>query len=300
MSRIDGRAKKYNGGAIDYVMLFNWSTGSIIGTAKPDASGNWKYYYFSNLNCGITYVADGCEPITHGSYQFNHVERAPFVDFIGTVIKPDRGGSSSADITLVIPDNVVAGDMLVVSLVRRGAVSVSDNNSGSWILGADSFGSPATFEQGTSMYYRLAKVGDAGKTVSIKGNYTDRLIAYLSIYRGKVKQLKVVKTVSNPSRYDGTYKESVKKLAPIEHEGGFILRAVSTPFAVISPNSFASISNMTNTGPTVETSETGQLRLQVAHKHLTSANVLNEITYNTNHSNINDIVADVAIIFDEV
>lgn len=70
MSKIEGKAKRYNGSPVDYVLLFDWLTGDRIGKSVPDAAGNWQYEHFTNLNCGITYVADGCEPITHGAYQF--------------------------------------------------------------------------------------------------------------------------------------------------------------------------------------------------------------------------------------
>lgn len=67
---ITGRAKKYDGTAIDYVSIFNWTDGTCIAQVVPDASGAWSYDYFTDLNVGITYVADGCEPITHGMYPF--------------------------------------------------------------------------------------------------------------------------------------------------------------------------------------------------------------------------------------
>lgn len=303
MSRIDGRAKKYNGGAIDYAMLFDWETGSCIGTSKPDAAGNWRYYYFSNLNCGITYVADGCEPITHGAYQFAHVERAPFVDFIGSVTPAGRE-STSAAIPLVIPSNVVAGDMLVVGIMRRGAVSVGDDNSGAWVVGADVFGSPTTFEQGTSIYYRVAKSGDAGKTISVQSAYSGRLTAYLSIYRGKYKQLKVVNAVASPVRYDDTYSASTKNLAPIEHDGGFIVRAVSYVYATPPPDNYAEIIGMSNIGPIKATQVTKELRLQVGYKYSSSADILKSklktLPDTDNRGSVGDIVADVAIILDEV
>lgn len=73
MSTLQGNAKKYSGAAIDYVLIFDWVTGEHIGKAVPNSSGVWTFDYFSNLLCGITYVADGCEPITHGSYSFEHV-----------------------------------------------------------------------------------------------------------------------------------------------------------------------------------------------------------------------------------
>lgn len=70
MLKITGRAKRFDGTAIDYVSLFNWSDGKCIAQVKPDAAGVWNYYPFRNVTAGITYIADGCEPITHGSYSF--------------------------------------------------------------------------------------------------------------------------------------------------------------------------------------------------------------------------------------
>lgn len=68
--KITGRAKKHDGTAIDYVSIFNWSDGKCIAQVKPDQTGQWTYYHYENINVGITYVANGCEPITHGSYSF--------------------------------------------------------------------------------------------------------------------------------------------------------------------------------------------------------------------------------------
>lgn len=73
MSTLQGNAKKYSGAAIDYVLIFDWVTGDCIGKAVPNSSGVWTFDYFANMICGITYVADGCEPITHGSYSFEHI-----------------------------------------------------------------------------------------------------------------------------------------------------------------------------------------------------------------------------------
>lgn len=70
MSQITGKAKRYDGTAVDYVLLFDWLTGECIGTSIPDSAGNWSFDSTVDLNCGITYVSDGCEPITHGSYYF--------------------------------------------------------------------------------------------------------------------------------------------------------------------------------------------------------------------------------------
>lgn len=70
MSAITGRAKKYDGTPIDYVSIFNWDDGKCIAQVTPNAAGDWSYTYTNSLKVGITYVADGCEPITHGAYDF--------------------------------------------------------------------------------------------------------------------------------------------------------------------------------------------------------------------------------------
>lgn len=70
MSAITGRAKKHDGTPIDYVSIFNWENGACIAQITPNAAGDWSYPYSNDLRVGITYVADGCEPITHGAYNF--------------------------------------------------------------------------------------------------------------------------------------------------------------------------------------------------------------------------------------
>lgn len=70
MATINGRAKRFNGAAIDYVLLFAWKNGKCLGKAIPNAAGSWSFNYTENMIVGITYVADGCEPITHGPYEF--------------------------------------------------------------------------------------------------------------------------------------------------------------------------------------------------------------------------------------
>ena len=71
MSTIQGRAKKYEDGkSIDYVLIFRWIDGTHLGKAVPNKAGNWTFYYDENIIVGITYVAYGCEPITHGPYEF--------------------------------------------------------------------------------------------------------------------------------------------------------------------------------------------------------------------------------------
>lgn len=295
MTWLRGKAKKYDGSPIDYVSIFNWPTGECIAQVQPDEMGNWKYDYYTDLNIGITYVADGCEPITHGAYVEPVIIYEPFVDFIGAVNSMDRG-SGSAPMTAVIPNTVQEGDMLVLGIMRRGDINVTDNNGGVWTHAASSSGAGNGYIQSSTIYYRTAKAGDAGKTITVSTSYSGRLIVYLSVYRGKNAPLQVVKAIENPVRYDETYKQGIKNLAPIEHDGGFMVRAVSNVYALSNiPDARMVISDMENTGP-----QSGEpRRLQVAYKHLDTGGVLNA-TYDTKSTNDADVLPDVAIILDEI
>lgn len=68
MSKIEGVAKKFDDAAIDYVLIFNWDTGSSLGVSIPDTGGNWSYTYSNSSKIGVTYIANGCNPLTHGPY----------------------------------------------------------------------------------------------------------------------------------------------------------------------------------------------------------------------------------------
>ena len=97
MSKIRGKAKRYDGAPIDYVSLFDWIDGKCIAQVVPDTAGNWVYDYFKDLNIGITYVSNGCEPITHGeyefAYQFNPLDDSLLhYDFNGNVL--DKSASN--------------------------------------------------------------------------------------------------------------------------------------------------------------------------------------------------------------
>lgn len=71
MTQITGKAKKYNGTAIDYVQAFDWSDGYCIDVVTTDELGNWSVGIYGLIDVGFTYVANGCEPITHGPYSFD-------------------------------------------------------------------------------------------------------------------------------------------------------------------------------------------------------------------------------------
>lgn len=96
-NKITGRAKKFDGTAIDYVSIFNWLDGKCIAQVVPDVAGNWQYSYHNNLEVGITYVANGCEPITHGLYQFTYeynllTDTILRYDFDGDVLDKSANG----------------------------------------------------------------------------------------------------------------------------------------------------------------------------------------------------------------
>lgn len=77
MSEISGVAKRHDDAPVDYVSIFNWSDGKCIAQVVPDATGAWEYAYSKSLEVGITYVANGCEPITHGAYEFFYASTTP-------------------------------------------------------------------------------------------------------------------------------------------------------------------------------------------------------------------------------
>lgn len=69
MAKINGRAKRYNGKRIDYLIIFDWVSGKCLQKIVPDHVGNWSFSFDHNMICGITYIADGCEPQAHGPYE---------------------------------------------------------------------------------------------------------------------------------------------------------------------------------------------------------------------------------------
>ena len=68
MAEIIGSAKKYNNEPANFVLIFDWITGTQIASVVPDVNGAWSYFPLANATCGIAYVAHGCKPITHGPY----------------------------------------------------------------------------------------------------------------------------------------------------------------------------------------------------------------------------------------
>lgn len=68
MAIVHAKAKRFNGKAADYVLIFEWQSGKFLAKKVPDAAGNWSFEFDKNMRVGVVYVADGCQPISHGAY----------------------------------------------------------------------------------------------------------------------------------------------------------------------------------------------------------------------------------------
>lgn len=65
---ISGNATTVDGAAVDLVRVFRWPGGSLVGAVQPDANGDWSFLLPGDSEIGLTYIADGCRPVTHGPY----------------------------------------------------------------------------------------------------------------------------------------------------------------------------------------------------------------------------------------
>lgn len=224
--------------------------------------------------------------------------RAPFVDLVAAVTPADRGNVTT-NVTITIPATVQNDDIMLLSVLRRGAVTITDNNGGVWTLAAERFDSTLYSPgQGAAIYWRYATASDAGKIITLACATAVRLIGYLSVYRGKFMKLKIASTfTASSSRYDGSYDDPVKLLAPITHSSGFLVRTTSWVFAT-TDTGLSSYSGLTNVGPVA--SSTGDTkRLQVGYIHLGAPGTLSGVTINTGVGDATDIQPDVAVILDE-
>lgn len=69
MGTLSGIATKSDGTPAELVRVFAWPNGADVIQSIPDASGNWSATVTDEtLQYGITYIANGFEPITHGPY----------------------------------------------------------------------------------------------------------------------------------------------------------------------------------------------------------------------------------------
>lgn len=65
---ITGNVTTQAGESADLVRIFRWPDNKLETTAVPDAAGDWSTIVGAPGEYGITYTADGCQPITHGPY----------------------------------------------------------------------------------------------------------------------------------------------------------------------------------------------------------------------------------------
>ncbi|WP_333614303.1 LamG domain-containing protein [Psychrobacter sp.] len=121
MPQIKGIAQRYDGGRADYVLIFDWVTGRCLSTVVPSRDGSWSYTYYSNINCGITYVSDGCKPVTHGSYYFE-------VDIpVDTILHYSFNGDT-LDYSNNMNNGVTSGDVSFVEGRKVGTQAIRFEN----------------------------------------------------------------------------------------------------------------------------------------------------------------------------
>lgn len=66
---IAGNVTTVAGVAADKVIVFRWSDGALVQSVAPGATGSWTASVPPATDLGITYLASGCQPVTHGPYQ---------------------------------------------------------------------------------------------------------------------------------------------------------------------------------------------------------------------------------------
>jgi len=66
--QITGNVTTASGAPADWVRVFVWPDQELVAIAKPDEEGNWAANIEVTGHYGLTYIAEGCQPITHGPY----------------------------------------------------------------------------------------------------------------------------------------------------------------------------------------------------------------------------------------
>lgn len=65
---IGNNATRATGGPVDRISVFDWMTLNRIAIAIPAGNGDWTASLSDGRIYGVTYLASGCKPITHGPY----------------------------------------------------------------------------------------------------------------------------------------------------------------------------------------------------------------------------------------
>jgi len=66
--QITGNATTASGDPADFVRVFSWPDMELTSTAVPGINGDWTAEVTVSGDYGVTYIALGCQPITHGPY----------------------------------------------------------------------------------------------------------------------------------------------------------------------------------------------------------------------------------------
>lgn len=74
---ISGNATTSDGQPVDVVRIFRWPDKELYGAVLPDAAGDWTFEPVQSGEYGITYIAAGCQPVTHGPY-YLEVDNDPY------------------------------------------------------------------------------------------------------------------------------------------------------------------------------------------------------------------------------
>lgn len=172
-NKIAGRAKKFDGLGIDYVSIFDWADGKCISQVVPDAAGNWvldKFIYATNI--GVTYVADGCEPITHGPYEADYISakywRVSNIkarignDFkgISTLQFLDNNGNNLSN----NPTKVFAPHYFGSPSAENRPANAFDGNPNTWTeVNADKFNEDWFIAYEFEGYVSISSIGVAGR-----------------------------------------------------------------------------------------------------------------------------------------
>lgn len=220
------------------------------------------------------------------------VSRTAFVDVIGTVTSVATANASSKAITL--PATTVVNDLIIIAITHRNnSLTITDDSGQTWqrvSCWSD------YYPQGSTFYYRKAVVGDASRSVTLKLAVSAMLLIHCVILRGKFLPLEVKQTISHSSRYDSSYSESIKKLTPVEHQSGFLMRSVGNVYALSDAAKAKMILSDMNM---IGVKAGAPYRMQTGYIHLSKPGVFN-CTYETAASNTEDTIPDVVLIIDEV
>ncbi len=95
---ISGNVTTEAGVAADLVRIFRWPDNELETIAVPDAAGDWTAEVTATGDYGITYLAAGCQPITHGPY-YIEVAGDPYWDKVILLLVAEADSYPSTTIT---------------------------------------------------------------------------------------------------------------------------------------------------------------------------------------------------------